>query len=237
MTMMAQAATARARVPKRKVIIPFPVLVRSYPVSESIWSAARRVALSKAFNNGTNLTWHLSPCENGLVPRTRYDELVALAEEHDGLFTSGQARKAGFTDSVLVRLAQRGRLERTARGVYRIPYVPLNRLSQYREAVLWGKANRGPMNIALSHETALVAYGISDTNPAAIHLTVPATARLRRAAPKVIVVHRADLKPDDIRIVEGLPLTTIARTVADLVESGSRVDLAKQAIADARREG
>ena len=36
----------------------------------------------------------------------------------------------------LVRLAQRGRIERTARGVYRIPYVPLNRFSQYREAVL-----------------------------------------------------------------------------------------------------
>lgn len=171
------------------------------------------------------------------MPRTRYDELVALAEEHDGLFTSEQARQAGFTDSVLVRLAQRGRLERTARGVYRIPYVPLNRFSQYREAVLWAKAHRGPMNIALSHETALVAYGISDANPAAIHLTVPSAARLRRAAPKAIVVHRATLKPDDITIVEGLPLTTIARTVADLLESGGRADIAKQAIADARREG
>lgn len=171
------------------------------------------------------------------MPRSRYDELVALSEEHDGLFTSKQARQAGFTDSVLVRLAQRGRLERTAQGVYRIPYVPLNRFSQYREAVLWAKAHRGPMNIALSHETALVAYGISDANPAAIHLTVPSAARLRREAPKAIVVHRADLTPDEIAIMEGLPLTTIARTVADLIESGGRVDLAKQAVADARREG
>jgi predicted transcriptional regulator of viral defense system len=171
------------------------------------------------------------------VPQARYDELAALAEEHDGLFTSEEARQAGFSDSVLVRLAQRGRLERTARGVYRIPYVPLNRLSQYRESVLWAKAHRGPVNVALSHESALVAYGISDANPALIHLTVPSAARLRRSAPKAIVVHRADLKPEDITIVEGLPLTTIARTVADLLESGGRADLAKQAIADARREG
>ena len=59
----------------------------------------------------------------------------------------------------LVRLAQRGRIERTARGVYRIPYVPLNRFSQYREAVLWAKAHRGPINVALSHETALLVLG------------------------------------------------------------------------------
>jgi predicted transcriptional regulator of viral defense system len=171
------------------------------------------------------------------MPRTRYDELVALAEEHDGLFTSEQAHQAGFTDSVLVRLTQRGRLERTARGVYRIPYIPLNRFSQYREAVLWAKAHRGPMNVALSHETALVAYGISDANPAAIHLTVPSATRLRRQAPKALTVHRANLAPDEISIVEGLPLTTIARTVTDLLEAGGRVDLVKQAIVDARREG
>jgi predicted transcriptional regulator of viral defense system len=77
-----------------------------------------------------------------------------------------------------VRLAQRGRLERAARGVYRIPYIPLNRFSQYREAVLWAKAHRGPMNVALSHETALVAYGISYANPAAIHMKVPSAADL-----------------------------------------------------------
>ena len=171
------------------------------------------------------------------MPRTRYDELVTLAEEHDGLFTSEQARQLGFTDSVLARLAQRGRLERTARGVYRIPYIPLNRFSQYREAVLWAKAHRGPINIALSHETALVAYGISDANPAAIHLTVPGNARLRREVPKALTLHHADLAPHEISIVEGLPLTTIARTVGDLLESGGRVDFVRQAIVDARREG
>lgn len=171
------------------------------------------------------------------MPHTRYDELANIAEEHDGLFTSEQARQAGFTDSVLARLAQRGRLERTARGVYRIPYVPLNRFSQYREVVLWAKAHRGPMNIALSHETALVAYGISDANPATIHLTVPGAARLRRKAPKALALHRADLAPDEISIMEGVPLTTITRTVTDLLASGARVDLVKQTIAGARKEG
>jgi hypothetical protein len=86
------------------------------------------------------------------MPRTRMDELFALAEEHDGLLTSKEARAAGIQDSVLVRLAQRGRLERMTRGVYRISHYPANRLAQYREAVLWAKASQGPEHIALSRD-------------------------------------------------------------------------------------
>ncbi len=171
------------------------------------------------------------------MPRSRFDELVALAEEHDGLLTADQARHAGFTDSVLARLVQRGRLERTARGVYRIPYIPPDRFSQYREAVLWAKANRGPEEAALSHATALAVYGISDANPSMIHLTVPRSARLRRQMPKGVVLHREDLAPEDITVEEGIPLTTISRTIADLLRSSGRLDLIRQAIADARREG
>jgi predicted transcriptional regulator of viral defense system len=171
------------------------------------------------------------------VPRSRFDELVLLAEENDGLVTADHARQAGFTDSVLARLVQRGRIERTSRGVYRVPYLTPGRFSQYREAVLWARANRGPSQVALSHTTALAAYEISDANPHSINITVPKTARLRRQKPKGVVVHREDLSPEDITIHEGMPLTTIARTVADLLKSGERNDLIRQAISDARREG
>jgi predicted transcriptional regulator of viral defense system len=171
------------------------------------------------------------------VPRSRFAELLSLAEDNDGLVTADDARQAGFTDSVLTRLVQRGRIERTSRGVYRIPYLTPGRFSQYREAVLWAKANRGPEQVAISYMTALAAYEISDANPLSIHLTVPKIARLRRQKPKGIVVHREDLNPEDITIHEGLPLTTIARTVVDLLTSGERIDLIRQAISDARREG
>lgn len=171
------------------------------------------------------------------MPRSRFDELVALAEENNGLVTADQARQAGFTDSVLARLVQRGRIERTARGVYRVPYLTPDRFAQYREAMLWATANRGPENVALSHSTALAIYGISDANPHVIHLTVPKSARLRRQKPKGVVLHREDLTPEDVSIQEGILLTTIGRTVADLLSSGARLDLVRQAISGARREG
>ncbi len=171
------------------------------------------------------------------MPRSRIHELLALAEENDGLVTASQARAIGIVDSVLARLTRRGKLERVARGVYRIPYYPSDRLSQYREAILWARASHGPENVALSHETALAVYGISDVNPSGVHITVPKDARLRRRKPKWIVIHRGTLSPSDVTMHEGLPATTVAKSVLDVVDETGRLGLARQAIKDARKEG
>jgi predicted transcriptional regulator of viral defense system len=169
--------------------------------------------------------------------RSRLDELLPLAEQNDGLVTATQARALGIADSVLARLTQRAKLERVARGVYRIPYFPANRLSQYREAVLWVRASQGPERVALSHETALAVYGISDVNPSRTHISVPKDARLRRRKPKWIVIHRGDLPPSDVTTHEGLPVTTVAKTVLDVMEATGKIGLARQALRDARKEG
>jgi predicted transcriptional regulator of viral defense system len=165
------------------------------------------------------------------------DELLAVAEESDGLVTAKQARKAGIVGSVLARLAQRGKLERAARGVYRIPYFPLGRFSQYREALLWVRSDDGPEKVALSHETALAVYGLSDVNPPIVHLTIPRHARLRRSQPKWILLHRAELQSNDVMEHEGMPITTVARTIMDVLNSTGKIELVRTAISDARREG
>jgi predicted transcriptional regulator of viral defense system len=169
--------------------------------------------------------------------RSRLDELLPLAEQNDGLVTASQARNLGIKDSVLARLTQRRKLERVARGVYRIPYFPADRLSQYREAILWARASQGPERVALSHETALGVYGISDVNPSRVHITVPKSARLRRQKPKWIMLHRGDLPPSDVTTHEGLPVTTVAKSVLDVMDATGRLGLVRQAIKDARKEG
>lgn len=165
------------------------------------------------------------------------DELYALAEMRDGLLTSKEARAAGIADSVLVRLAQRGRLERVSRGVYRISHYPADRLAQYREAVLWAQASGGPASVLISHETALLLYGISDANPARVHITVPVTARLRRERPKWITVHHGGITPGEINEYEGIPVTSVERTIVDVLQTTKRVDVARQAIEDAKKKG
>lgn len=171
------------------------------------------------------------------MPPSQITELVFMAEEQDGLITARQAREAGFTDSAMTRLVQRGRLERTSRSVFRVPHLRPGRFSQYQEAVLWAKGNRGPAIVAISHATALNVYGVSDASPGSVHLTIPQTARLRRQKPNGIILHRADLAAEDMIVHEGIPLTSIARTVADLLQSGARIDIIRQAISGARKEG
>jgi predicted transcriptional regulator of viral defense system len=171
------------------------------------------------------------------MPRSRFDELLALAEDNDGLVTAHQARAIGIMDSVLARLTQRKRLERVARGVYRIPYFPSDRMSQYREAVLWARASHGPENVALSHETAMAVFGIPDVNPSRVHITVPKDARLRRRTPKWIVVHRGELPVADVMQHEGLPVTTLGKSFLQVFQETGRLGLARQAVKDARKEG
>ena len=169
--------------------------------------------------------------------RSRIDELLPFAEENEGFVTAAQARSLGIKDSVLARLTQRGKLQRVARGVYRIPYFPSDPLGQYREAILWARADSGPKQIALSHETALAVYGISDANPSRVQITVPKSARLRRRRPKWVEIHRADLRASDIVNRKGLPVTTIEKAIPDLLEETGRVGLARGALKDARKQG
>jgi hypothetical protein len=50
------------------------------------------------------------------------------------------------------------------------------------------------------------------------------------------MVHRDDLPSQDVTVIEGLPVTSVARTIADL-DAGGRLDLIGQAITEARRKG
>jgi predicted transcriptional regulator of viral defense system len=171
------------------------------------------------------------------MPRSRLNELLALAGENDGLLTAKQARALGIVDSVLARLTQRGKLERAARGVYRVPYYPVDRFSQYREAVLWVRGSNGPENIALSYDTALAVYGISDVNPSRVHVTVPKDARFRRHQPTWILIHYGELTPANVTVHEGLPVTSMEKSILDVLNETGRLGLARQAIRDARKEG
>src|SRR3984957_14778548 len=186
------------------------------------------------FHYGTILT-KVGTAADTRDMRSRIDELLPFAEENEGFVTAAQARSLGIKDSVLARLTQRGKLHRVARGVYRIPYFPSDRLGQYREAILWARADSGPKKIALSHETALAVYGISDANPSRVQITVPKRARLRR--PKWVEIHHSDLRASDIVNREGLPVTTIEKTISQLVEETGRVGLARGALKDARKQG
>ncbi len=65
--------------------------------------------------------------------------------------------------------------------------------------------------------------------PFPIHVTVPASPDDPRASlpdPPGIVVHRTPpLHPDDLTVVDGIPCTSVARTIVDCAEEMSKDEL------------
>jgi predicted transcriptional regulator of viral defense system len=163
--------------------------------------------------------------------------LYELAEAQAGYFTAAQAREAGLHQVRLAQLHQRGDIERVSRGVYRLTRYPISPLGQYMEAALWPQVRRPDAHGVISHESALVIYGLSDASPAKVHVTLPTGLRIRRAVPKRLALHYADLTPKDVQQVDGVPVTTAARAIRDAHATQLGPALVRQAIHDGRRTG
>jgi predicted transcriptional regulator of viral defense system len=144
------------------------------------------------------------------VPGAVYTELADLASEQYGFLTPDDARERDIDPINLIRMFQRGHLDRRATGVYRMRLTPPSSLDAYMEAVLWpGRGVRG----VLSHETALDLYGLSDVNPGKIDVTLPRAHRIRRAVPTMYRIHHEDLADEDITAFEGIPIVIPARAI------------------------
>ena len=166
------------------------------------------------------------------MPGLRYKQLAARAADNYGYLTGDDARELGVPMGTLSALARRGQLDRIGHGIYRVPLVPPSRLDQYMLATLW-PAGRG----VISHQSALDLYGISDANPARLHITVPASYRTHREIPPLYVVHHEDIaKPDQIRL-EGIAVVSAAKAIRQAHEQHLRRSLVEQAIDDGARDG
>lgn len=167
------------------------------------------------------------------MPRYAFAAVAQIAAEQHGYVTQHDARAAGVAATTLARMAERGTLVRSSHGVYRVPLIPVGPLDQYMEATLWPRGVRA----VLSHETALDLYDLSDVNPTKIHITVPRAHRPQRVVPELYVMHRVDLRNDEITAFEGIAIVTPLRAVLDADAAGLGPALIGQAIADGRRRG
>jgi len=163
--------------------------------------------------------------------------LYGITEGQLGYFTAAQARDAGVHQVRLVQLHRSGDIERVSRGVYRLARYPVSPLGHYMEAALWPQVRRPDVRGVISHASALALYEISDVSPAKVHITLPVSFRVRRAVPRRLVLHYANLAEREVRQVEGVPVTTAERTIRDAHADRLGPALVRQAIADGRRTG
>ncbi|MGD2158852.1 MAG: hypothetical protein PVG14_17970 [Anaerolineales bacterium] len=158
-----------------------------------------------------------------------YDQLYVLAERQSGYFTASQAREVGFSWERLSDNVKTGKFSRVAHGIYRLVHFPGSSFEDLYVAML----RTGPRS-AISHESALSVYDLSDNLPSGVHVIVPRTASRRRRGFKL---HTNKLRDDEIIKYKGLQMTTVARTIADVASSGMAEELVRQAIQEALARG
>lgn len=167
------------------------------------------------------------------MPGAIYKILAEIAADQHGFVTTKDAASAGIDPDRLRELAARDQIERVTNSVYRIPVIPVTQLASYMQATLWPRK----VEAFISHESALDLYGLSDVNPAKIHITVPRKHRPRRNIPASYVLHREDLDAEDVTVYEGIPVVTAAKAISQAHEGHLGPALIRQAIADGYRLG
>lgn len=135
--------------------------------------------------------------------------IVALAERHHGVVTLHQLRLLGLGKGAVAKRARDGRLHRIHRGVYAVGRPTLTQHGRWTAAVL----AYGPRAV-LSHRSAAALHGLRPGNRARIDVTVPGPSA--RARPAIDVHRSLTLTEADVTAVDGIPCTTVARTLADL---------------------
>ena len=158
-----------------------------------------------------------------------HQKLYEIAEEQAGYFTAAQAGDAGFSAALLTHHTEAGRFVRVAHGLYRLvrfPHSPHEDLF-----VAWLRT--GPHSV-ISHESALALYELADVLPDQVHVIVPRTASRRREG---LQLHTHQIESDEVTRVQGLPVTTPARTIADVIVAGLGPEQVEMAVKEALRRG
>ncbi|HEX6205033.1 MAG TPA: type IV toxin-antitoxin system AbiEi family antitoxin domain-containing protein [Solirubrobacterales bacterium] len=141
--------------------------------------------------------------------RSRGDDrpLSELARRQHGVVSRGQLLGRGLSKEEIDWRIRTGRLHPLHAGVYAVGHRLISRQGRLMAAVL-----TSGREAVLSHHSAAMVWGLRAYTERAIHVTAPhkstSSKRIRR--------HHSLLPADERTIEEGIPVTTVPRTILDL---------------------
>lgn len=142
-----------------------------------------------------------------------------LADAQYGVVARHQLLGLGLDGDAIKRRVRAGRLHVLHRGVYAVGHTVLKAEGRWLAAVM--ACGDGAV---LSHATAAALWDLQPSASARVHVTAPTTAGRARLAG--IVLHRTR-RPIETTIHHAIPVTTPARTLADLADTAPRRVLEK----------
>jgi very-short-patch-repair endonuclease len=137
------------------------------------------------------------------------DSLYAeIAARQHGVIARFQLLALGFGDRAIKRRLAGGRLHRVHRGVYAVGHKRLTAWGRFMAAVL----ACGPEAL-LSHRSAATLHNLKTGGS---RIEVISASRGRPGPPGIVLHTTRDLPPRDRARIDGIPVTSLARTLVDL---------------------
>ncbi len=129
-----------------------------------------------------------------------------VARQQRNLVTRADLLAAGGSDSLIQTRRENARLVVVQAGVYTTAHAPLSWEGKLLAACLAAGSGTGA-----SHRAAFVVWAIDGLRSAPLEVIVPYT---HGPCPEGVIVHRTR-RPVPLTVVDGIPVTTIERTLLD----------------------
>ena len=149
--------------------------------------------------------------------RVGHGALAELATRQHGVVATRQFAELGYGRNAVAKAARVGRLHRVHRGVYVVGQRGLTWQGRCMAAVL----ARHPS--VVSHLSAAWIWGLLRSRPERIHVT----CRSPRPRQRPFVVHTADLARVDLTRRDGIPVTSVSRTILDVAVTSRQRTVAR----------
>lgn len=151
------------------------------------------------------------------------EEIIRMAKENNGTVTTAMVVEAGFSRGNIKYLADKGMIEKSARGVYILPEV--------WEDEIFNLQNRFKKGI-YSHETALFLWDLTDRTPNRYHMTFPANYNLTNPKEENVQCVQCTEALYELGIANAMTpggnevrAYSMERTLCDILRPHSRVDI------------
>jgi very-short-patch-repair endonuclease len=156
--------------------------------------------------------------------------LREIGQVQHGVATRAQLLRYGLASHTIDRMVRACRVVVLRRGLYQIGPQPAERAAETAAVLACGPYG------TVSHTSAAAFHGLLDATRArpTVEVTVPRDKRRRIEG---VRIHRMrDVFTDEVMVLDGIPVTTPARTLLDIAESMTSREV-EQALASAYRKG
>lgn len=144
--------------------------------------------------------------------RSRERALATLATRQHGVVARRQLLALGYREEGIKLRIDAGRLWALHREVYAVGHSRISKRGQWWAGVLaYGDS------ALLSHRSAGSLWGLVRQQGSLVEVTAPAGRQGVKRRER-LWIHRGQLHPEDRVVRDGIPVTTVARTLFDLAE-------------------